>query len=49
MRELVLEPGPQVGQLLDRILEEQQLGNISSRREALQLATRILREENQGN
>ncbi|MFA5809343.1 MAG: HD domain-containing protein, partial [Thermoleophilia bacterium] len=49
MKELVLEPGPQVGQLLDRILEEQQLGNISSRQEALQLATRILREEDQGN
>ncbi|MFA6002311.1 MAG: HD domain-containing protein [Thermoleophilia bacterium] len=45
MRELVLEPGPQVGRLLDRILEEQQLGNISSRQEALQLAMRILRED----
>lgn len=49
IKELALEPGPQVGRLLDRILEEQQLGNISSRQEALQLATRILREEDQGN
>lgn len=41
MQELALGPGPLVGLLLERILEEQTLGNISSRREALELAARI--------
>lgn len=45
MAELNLEPGPTVGELLDRIHEEQALGNIDTRQEALELAARILEEE----
>jgi hypothetical protein len=44
MRELGIEQGPLVGRLLERVGEEQQLGNISTRDEAL-AAARRLREE----
>jgi len=44
MRELGLEPGPLLGELLGRIQEEQQLGNIATRGEALELARELARE-----
>lgn len=45
MREFGLEPGPRLGRLLDHIEEEQQLGRLSSREEALAAAARLLQEE----
>ncbi|MCL6106788.1 MAG: hypothetical protein M1309_05510 [Actinobacteria bacterium] len=44
MKALGLPPGPVIGRLLDRLLEEQQLGLIASREEALAAATRMLAE-----
>jgi len=44
MTELGLKPGPLLGELLGRIQEEQQLGNISTRGEALELAREGARE-----
>lgn len=43
MGELELEPGPLVGDLLDHIREEQRLGAVTSRDEALGLARRLLK------
>lgn len=47
MRALGLEPGPQVGRLVEHIREEQALGNISTKAEALVAAAGLLnrREE----
>ena len=45
MRELGLAPGPLIGSLLARIEEEQRLGNLNSRDEALAAAARMLKEE----
>ncbi len=41
MRELGLEPGPLVGRLLNHIREEQQLGNITTRGQALAAALEL--------
>lgn len=49
MEELGLEPGPEVGRLLEHIREEQTLGNISTRREALEAAMEMKqRDEKDG-
>lgn len=48
MREFGLQPGPELGQLLEKIAEEQALGTISSRDEAIAAAARFLQEENHG-
>ncbi len=45
IRELSLEPGPVIGKLLDRIEEEQQLGHVTTRWQALAAAARMLGEE----
>lgn len=45
MEELSLGPGPLIGRLLERVLEEQKLGNISTREEALEVASGALQEE----
>ncbi len=42
IRELKLEPGPVIGRLLDRIQEEQQLGHVTTRSQALEAAARLL-------
>ena len=44
MRELGLKPGTLLGELLDGIREEQELGRITTREEALELASRLLKE-----
>jgi len=41
-RSLGLAPGPQIGYLLDRLLEEQAAGTIRTKKEALRLAKRLL-------
>ena len=38
--ELGLQPGPEIGRLLDRIAEERAAGTISTKDEALQLVER---------
>lgn len=45
MRDFGLEPGPLIGRLLDRVREEQELGHVTSREEALAAARRFLQEE----
>ncbi|MHB1390869.1 MAG: HD domain-containing protein [Thermoleophilia bacterium] len=45
MTALALEPGPQVGRLLDRIREEQELGHIASAAAALTVAASLLETE----
>lgn len=45
MKEFSLEPGPVVGRLLERIDEEQRLGHVTSREEAISAAGRFLVEE----
>lgn len=45
MRELGLQAGPLIGRLVERISEEQQLGNISTREQALSAAAAMLAEE----
>ncbi len=45
IRELGLEPGPLVGRLLDYLREEQKLGNITSREEAIAVAADRLAAE----
>jgi poly(A) polymerase len=40
--ELGIEPGPEVGRLLDLIAEERAAGTISTREEALELVRRSL-------
>jgi tRNA nucleotidyltransferase/poly(A) polymerase len=45
MNEMGLKPGPQIGQMLERLLEEQAAGEISSREEALSLARRWLKQD----
>jgi hypothetical protein len=42
VRHLGIEPGPQIGALLDRLLEEQAAGVIQTKKEALDLAERLL-------
>jgi poly(A) polymerase len=42
LRDLALEPGPIVGELLSAIREQQDLGRIGGRREALEFAARYL-------
>ncbi len=44
IRELSLKPGPVIGRLLDRIEEEQQLGRVTTRRQAFAAAVRLLGE-----
>ena len=44
MSELGLTPGPLLGELLDRIHEEQQLGRIGTREQALALASELARQ-----
>lgn len=44
-RELGLRPGPLIGKILNRIEEEQRLGNVSSRQEALALANKLAAKE----
>ncbi|MEK6536357.1 MAG: polynucleotide adenylyltransferase, partial [Actinomycetota bacterium] len=41
MRDLGIGPGPTVGELLDQIQNEQELGNIASREQALHLARKL--------
>lgn len=48
MEELGLEPGPRVGELIEQIREEQRLGAVTSRQEALELARRLLGEAGPG-
>jgi poly(A) polymerase len=43
IRQLGIEPGPQVGALLKRLLEEQAAGVIQTKKEALDLAERLLK------
>jgi hypothetical protein len=43
MRELDLEPGPLVGELLDAIREAQATGKVRDRKEALELARARMR------
>lgn len=42
MAELALDPGPLLGKILDHLREEQDLGNIQSREQALKEARRLL-------
>ena len=42
MRELRLEPGPQVGELLERVREAAFAGEVTSRDEAIELVRREL-------
>ena len=44
MRELGIDPGPLVGRLLERIGEEQQLGNVTTRDEAVAMARGLKKE-----
>lgn len=46
--ELGLQPGPLVGELLDRIHEDQRLGAVTSREEALKLARRLYEDKRPG-
>ena len=46
VRELGLRPGPVVGQLLERLLEEQAAGTVRTKIQALRLAKRLLDELN---
>jgi tRNA nucleotidyltransferase/poly(A) polymerase len=48
MRELTVPPGPRLGELLDRIREEQELGRLTTREEALALASRLQTGKDQG-
>jgi len=48
MRELGLKPGPLVGELLDHIEEEQELGNISTHDQALAMARELARSRDTG-
>lgn len=48
MAELGLEPGPEVGRLMDHIREEQALGNVSTREEALEAAMAIRKDGGAG-
>ncbi len=45
MKELKLKPGPLLGKILDQIHEEQQLGQIDTRDQALLLARAVLEDE----
>jgi poly(A) polymerase len=47
MRELALEPGPLLGELLDAVHEAQEDGEVSTRQEALALARRLLHDMGQ--
>lgn len=42
MRELSLEPGPRLGELLEQIKEAQAAGEVSTRKQALRLAQRLI-------
>ena len=44
MKALGLEPGPQVGKVLDAVREAQAAGEVRTREEALELAGRVMRE-----
>jgi putative nucleotidyltransferase with HDIG domain len=44
-RELGLEPGPQLGRILDQLLEAHAAGEIRSRDEALALAARLVQQD----
>ncbi|HET7088480.1 MAG TPA: HD domain-containing protein [Anaerolineae bacterium] len=44
MKALGLEPGPQVGKVLDAVREAQAAGEVKTREEALELARRVMRE-----
>ena len=46
--ELKIHPGPVIGQLLDEIKEAQATGEIKNRRQALELATKLLSEKKVG-
>lgn len=46
MQRLSLEPGPAVGRLLNRLIEEQAAGTVRTKKGALQLTKRLLEEEN---
>lgn len=48
IRELGIRPGPLVGRLLEKIHEEQKLGNIRTREEALSTAARLSGEDRPG-
>jgi hypothetical protein len=48
IRELHLQPGPQIGQLLEAVREAQAAGEISSREQALALARAWLKENPPG-
>ena len=45
MRHLGIQPGPRVGVILEQILEAQAAGEISTEDEAVELATRLLTED----
>ena len=45
--ELGLEPGPEIGRILDAIDEERAAGTISTREEALELARALAKGEGQ--
>lgn len=47
MKELSLNAGPQVGRILDYVREEQDLGNLGSREEALSAARRFLKQSSE--
>ena len=44
IRELGLEPGPMLGRILDHIREEQELGNISTRSQAIEESRKLVAE-----
>lgn len=49
IRELGLQPGPRVGQVLDAIREAQAMGNVSTREEALEFGMKWLEESVKNN